>query len=198
MTSFGQKYKTADIIKRADNLIISAVGKNVFDNNYTLDSTREVPSWQKTYDKERMIKRLVLGSKTTRHFTFDYIFYINRYDKPFFQTSIILDKNLNAKFPVDTSFIPKYILRGTKSDMLQESEVLKIAKAKFIKKGIRPLEATLSYDYTRKFYIWTVLNILYETKDSYGAPNRQVEYVELNAVTGQILNYGSALQGPVY
>jgi len=200
--SFGQKYNTVDIIKRTDSIIIAAVGKNVFDNNYSLDSTKEGEAWQKTYDKERKIKRIVLGSKTTKHFTFiavDYIFYINKYQKPFYQTRIILDKNLNSQFPVDTSFIPKYILRGTKSDFLTESAALEIAKAKFRKKGTKSLEASLTYDYTRKFYIWTVENILNETKDAYGAPWRQIEYLELNAVTGQILNYQqNSLQGRVY
>lgn len=59
--SFGQKYKTADIIKKADSLIILAVGKNVFENNYTLDSAKYVDAWQKTYDKEKKIKRLIPG-----------------------------------------------------------------------------------------------------------------------------------------
>lgn len=80
-----------------------------------------------------------------------------------------------------------------------ESEVLEIAKAKFIKKGTRPLEATLTYDYTRKFYVWTVQNILYEMNDAYRAPWKHIEYAELNAVTGQILNYEPfAITGPVY
>jgi hypothetical protein len=201
-TSFGQKYKTADIIKRADSLIISVVGQNVFANNYTLDSTKDIESWQKTYDKEKKIKRLVLNSKITRHFSLiaiDYVFYINKYERPFFPTRILLDKNLNAQFSIDTTFIPKYILRGTKNDMLQESDALKIAKAKLIRPGIKPFEASLTYDYSKKIYVWTVLNIINESKDNNINPWRDVEFLELNALTGQILNYQfDALQGSLH
>ncbi len=158
-TSFGQKYKTLDIIKTADSIIFSAVGRNVFDNNYSLDSTKEEEAWQKNYNRESKIQRIVLSSKITKYFTFiavDYIFYINKYQKPYYQTRIILDKNLNPQFPVDTSFIPKYILRGIKSNFLTESAALETASSKFAKQGIKPLEAFLTYDYDRKFYLWTI------------------------------------------
>ncbi len=153
--SFGQRYKTVDIIRKADSLIISVVGQNVFNNNYQLDSTKEVDSWQKTYDKEREIKHISLASKTTRNFksiSVDYIFYVKKFEQPSISTSLILDKDLNPKYPVDTSFIPKFILQNTTDDFLSKEQALNIAKSRFKKEGLK-IESRIYYDPDRKDYV---------------------------------------------
>jgi len=198
---FGQVYYTTDVIKKADSLIIAAVGATVFNNHFQLDSSAH-DAVQVTYDKERKIKPIVITSKKIRHFTFvaiDYLFFLDSDKQTTVPERIIFDKNLHLQFPVDISFIPKYILEGTKNNMLQKSDVLAIAKAKFVQHGIKPFEATLKYDNAQGIYIWTVINILYEGIDTYKNSFKNIEYLELNASDGKILTYhANAIQGAVY
>ena len=42
ISSFGQRYKTVDIIKKTDSLIISMVGQDVFNEHYQLDTTFKI------------------------------------------------------------------------------------------------------------------------------------------------------------
>jgi hypothetical protein len=96
---FGQQYKTSDIVRKADSLIITIVGKDIFENHYQIKTIPEIDPVQIRYDKEKRIKPISLTSN------------INKNEEPTVSTRIIFDKNLNSQFPVDTSFIPKFILQ---------------------------------------------------------------------------------------
>jgi len=194
--SFGQRYKTVDIIRKADSLIISIVGQNVFNNNYQLDSTKQIESWQKTYDKEQGIKHISLTSKITRHFKYisvDYIFYVKKFEQPSVRTSILLDKDLNPKDTVDTSFIPKFIIQNTKDDFLSNEQALAIAKSKFKKQGLK-IESKIYYDPARKAYVWKFTNVLEE----FTGGSRSGEFIEIDPVTGQTITFYEALQGQLH
>ena len=148
ISSFGQRHKTVDIIKKADSLILSMVGQDVFNEHYQLDSIFEIGPVQLAYDKEQEIKHLSLTSKITRRFKFisvDYIFYLKKFEQPMVQTRIILDKDLNSKNPVDISFIPQFILQKTKNNFLSKEQALNIAKTKFKKQGLK-IESRIYYD----------------------------------------------------
>mgnify|MGYP001547941601 FL=1 len=188
--------KTVDIIRKADRLIISVVGQNVFNNNYQLDSTKETESWQKTYGKERGIKHISLASKITRHFKYisvDYIFYVKKFEQPSALTSILLDKDLNPKDTVNTSFIPKFILQNTKDDFLSNEQTLAIAKSRFKKQGLK-IESRIYYDPDRKDYVWEFTNVLEE----FTGGSRSVEFIEIDPVNGQTITFYEALQGQLH
>ena len=103
------------------------------------------------------------------------------------------------KQPLDTAFIPKFILKQTASDFLTKEDVLKIARDSFVKKGIKPIESFLSYDPNKKLYLWTVTNTLSEWKGYNDEVIRQVELLEIDAISGQIVNfYPNALQAPIH
>lgn len=136
--SFGQRHKTVDIIKKTDSLIISIVGQDVFNEDYQIDTTFKIDPVQLAIDKDEKIKPISLTSKTTRHFKFisvNYIFYLKKHEQPSVLTRLILDKDLNLKYPVDTSFIPKFILQKTENNFLSKEQALNIAKSKFKKQG---------------------------------------------------------------
>jgi hypothetical protein len=197
---FGQKYYTKDILKKADSIIISVVGQNVFYNHFQLDSTSYYET--KTAFNNDKIKYLTTTKNTNgkiKLIAVRYTFYLKKYEQPSVSTSLLFDKELYLKEPIDTTFIPKFILHETASNFLTKEDILKTAKDKFIKKGIKPIESSLTYDYNKKLYVWTVTNILNEWKGYNDEISREVELLEINASNGQIITfYPNALQAPIH
>ena len=196
ISSFGQRYKTVDIIKKTDSLIISMVGQDVFNEHYQLDTTFKIDPGQLTYDKEQGIRHISLTSKNTRRFKFisvDYVFYLKKYEQPAVLTRLILDKDLNPKYPVDTSFIPKFILQKTKHNFLSKEQALNIAKSKFKKQGLK-IESRIYYDPQQKGYVWEITNVLKE----FAGGSRSVEFIKIDPITGETIKILDALQGQMY
>jgi hypothetical protein len=202
MTSviFGQKYNTVDIIKKADSIIIEAVGQKIFKDHYKFDSASYFET--KTLSNHVVFKTLTRTKKTKgdiNYITVRYIFYIKKFEQPFVGTSLFFDKDLKLSKPIDTSFIPKFILNETSNDFITKEDVLKIAKDKFIRKGLKPIETSLTYEYSKSVYVWSVVNIIDEWKDAYNNTQKEVELLEINAINGQVINfYPNALQGKIY
>ena len=172
------------------------VGQDVFNEHYQLDTTFKIDAVQLTYDKEQEIEHISLSSKTTRRFKFisvDYVFYLKKYEQPVVLTRLILDKDLNPKYPVDTSFIPQFILQKTKANFLTKEQALNIAKSKFKKQGLK-IESRIYYDPQRKEYVWEITNILEEFADG----SRSVEFIKINPITGETIKILDAIQGQVH
>jgi hypothetical protein len=200
VSSFGQKYYSADIIKKADSIMIATVGQKIFNDHYKFDSASYFEA--KTSSNNALIKTLTKVKKTKgeiKLINVRYTFYIKKFEQPFVWTGLVFDKDLKLKKPVDTSFIPKFIFRGTPNDFLTKEDVLKIAKDKFVKKAIKPIETSLTYDHYKNVYVWSAVNIINEWKDAYDNIQKEVELLEVNAINGQLINfYPNALQGKVY
>ncbi len=198
--SFGQKYYTADIIKKADSIIIATVGQKIFEEHFRFDSASYFET--KTSFNNALIKTLTKVKKTRGSIKFinvRYTFYIKKFDQPFVWTGLVFDKDLNLKKPIDTTIIPKFILSGTPNDFLTKEDVLKIAKDKFVRKGMKPIETSHMYDHYKKVYVWTVVNIIRESKGYKDEVSRDVELLEINASNGFIINfYPNALQGHLH
>lgn len=198
-SSFGQRYYTNDILKKADSIMISAVGQSVFHNHFQLDSTSYCKTKTTFNDEITYLTRTKSTNGKIKLIAVRYIFYLNKFEQPSVSTSVIFDKELNLKQPLDTAFIPKFILQQTASDFLTKEDVLKIARDSFVKKGIKPIESFLSYDPNKKLYLWTVTNTLSEWKGYNDEVIRQVELLEIDAISGQIVNfYPNALQAPIH
>ena len=179
--------------------MISAVGQSVFHNHFQLDSTSYCKTKTTFNDEITYLTRKKSTNGKIKLIAVRYIFYLNKFEQPSVSTSVIFDKELNLKQPLDTAFIPKFILQQTASDFLTKEDVLKIARDNFVKKGIKPIESFLSYDPNKKLYLWTVTNTLSEWKGSNDEVIRQVELLEINAISGQIVNfYPNALQAPIH
>lgn len=200
VSSYGQEYYSADIIKKADSIMVATVGQKVFDEHYTLESTSYyelITSSNHKYIKTLTKAKKIKGAITVINVR--YAFYIKKSAPPLIWTSLVFDKVLNLTKPVDTSYIPKFILRGTANDFLTEEEVLQIARSRFVKKGIKPFESTLTYDHNQNIYVWSVVNIINEWKGYKNEISREVESLEINAANGNIITfYPNALQGPVH
>ena len=200
VSSFGQKYYSADIIKKADSIMVATVGQKIFEEHYQFDSASYFES--KTSFNDDFIKTLTKTKKTKgeiKLINVRYTFYIKKFEQPFVWTGLVFDKDLNLKKPVDTSFIPKFILQGLTNDFLTKADVLQIAKSKFVKKGLKPIETSLIYDYNKNIYVWSVVNIINEWKGYKDEISRDIELLEIDAKNGSIITfYPNALQGPVH
>jgi len=198
--SFGQKYYSADIIKKADSIMVATVGQKIFDDHYKFDSASYYEA--KTSSNDELIKTLTKVKKTKgqiKLINVRYTFYLKKFEQPFVWTGLVFDKDLKLNKPVDTFFIPKFIFSGTSNEFLTKEDVLEIAKDKFVKKGIKPIETSLTYDHYKKVYVWSAVNIINEWKDAYDNIQKEVELLEINAINGQLINfYPNALQGKVY
>ena len=102
-------------------------------------------------------------------------------------------KILKFKNPVDTSFIPQFILQKTKANFLTKEQALNIAKSKFKKQGLK-IESRIYYDPQRKEYVWEITNILEEFADG----SRSVEFIKINPITGETIKILDAIQGQVH
>ena len=200
ISSFGQKYYSADIMKRADSIMVATVGQKIFDDHYKFDSASYFET--KTSSNDALIKTLTKVKKTKgqiKLINVRYTFYINKFEQPFVWTGLVFDKDLKLNKPVDTSFIPKFIFSGTLNEFLTKEDVLKMAKIKFVKNAIKPIETSLMYEHYKKVYVWTVANIINEWKGYKDEVSRDVELLAINAVNGDIINfYPNALQGPIH
>ena len=179
--------------------MVATVGQKVFNDHYKFDSASYFEA--KTSSNNALIKTLTKVKKTKgeiKLINVRYTFYIKKFEQPFVWTGLVFDKNLKLDKPVDTSFIPKFIFRGTPNDLLTKDDVFKIAKDKFVKKGIKQIETSLMYDHYKKVYVWTVVNIINEWKGYKGEISRNIELLEINAINGEIINFTNALQAPIH
>ena len=196
---FGQRYSTDGIIKKADSLLAASVGKDIFKEYFRLDSTSYFET--KTIFHQAKIKYLTKTNRTSGKLhliSVRYNFYIKLFN-PYITTSVIFDQYLHLQQPIETSFIPQFIWDRKEKNFLAETDALQMAKAKFVKKGIKPLDAALTYDSYRKLYLWTVTNIISEYKGYNDEISREVEFLEIDAINGKILNYyPDALQGYIH
>jgi hypothetical protein len=89
-------------------------------------------------------------------------------------------------------------MNNTECSFITDTAALNIAKSKFTRQGIKPINAGLTYDHNKKLYIWSVDNILTKNIDSYGKNYGEIQIVEIDALTGKVLNfYPHALYGPL-
>lgn len=198
ISSFTQRFKTAAIIKKSDSLIIEIVGQDVFNEHFKLDTTSDF--LLAIIDGEDA-KPISINKKVNRHFKYlsvSYFFYLKESKEPVAKTAIVFDKKLNLIYQIDTSLIPSSILQHQETNFLSEEQVLKIGNSTFQKNGIKPIEASLNYDYSRKIYVWTVINTLWESRFSNEEISRSIEFLEVDARTGKILNFCEALQAPLH
>jgi hypothetical protein len=198
ISSFGQRYKTEAIIRKSDRLIIAAIGQDIFDEHFKLDTTSDF--FYASVDGENA-KPISLNKKVNKHFKYlsvSYLFYLRESEEPVTKTSIVFDRKLNSLYPIDTSFIPPFILQHQEDNFLSKEQVLQIANSKFQEKAIKPIETSLKYDFSRKIYVWTVINTLDESRSYNDEVSRYIEFLEVDANNGKILNFYKALQAPLH
>jgi hypothetical protein len=197
--SYGQQYYSADIIKKADSIMQATVGERIFKQYLHYDSSSYYEF--KSFSGKTQWKTLTAFKETKGKFkniSVRYLFCLNKYDIYCLSTSIEFDSSLNQKGTIATYFIPEYVLNNTECNFITDTAALNIAKSKFTRQGIKLITAGLTYDHNRKLYIWTVDNTLTKKIDSFGKNYGEIQIVEIDALTGKVLNFWpDAIFGPV-
>jgi hypothetical protein len=197
--SFGQHYYSADIIKKADNIMKATVGERLFTKyfHYDTDSYYEYKnfwgkkSWKTLTDTKRTRGKF-------KNMRVRYLFCLDTFNISCLLTWIQFDSILNKTDTVDTYFMPKYVLENKKCNFINDTTAINIAKTKFTRQGIKPISAGLSYDHNKKLYIWSVSNVLTKNVDSFGKDYGEIQIAEIDALTGEIINfYPEAIYGPI-
>ena len=146
-------------------------------------------------------KKLTAFKRTKGEFKNVYVRYsfcLNKYNIYCLNTGVEFDSLLNMKKVVATYFIPDYVLKNVECNFISDTAAINIAKSKFTRQGIKPVSAGLTYDHNKKLYIWTVDNTLTKNIDSFGKNYGEIQLVEIDALSGNIINfYPDAIYGPV-
>jgi len=197
--SFGQHYYSVDIIKKADSIMKATVGERIFNQYFHYDnqSYYEYKNfWGKTGWKTLIDTKRTKGQ--FKNMRVRYLFCLDIFDISCLFTWVQFDSNLNKNDSVDISFIPNYVLENKPCNFINDKDALQIAKATFTKQGIKPISLGLSYDRNKNIYYWRADNVLTENTDSFGSKYGQVQYVDINALTGKIIDIlPDAIYAPV-
>ncbi|MEO6150385.1 MAG: hypothetical protein ABIN95_09165, partial [Mucilaginibacter sp.] len=184
---YGQQYKTADIIKKADSLMIAVVGDSIFHKCYKYDPQ----SYYEYITSSGKInyKELISAKQTKRDFLkagVRYTFCLDEYNKPCTNASVNFDNMLNLISPIDIAYVPEYLLNSKDCDILSRLKALDIGLRLLNKPGIRAIMPDLEYDYQYKTYVWKISNVRYEYQNWYfkDKTNGLAEVLILNAYTG--------------
>ncbi len=197
--SFGQRYFSTDIVKKADSIMKATVGERIFNQYFRYDnqSYYEYKSfWGKTSWKTLTDTKRTKGK--FKNMRVRYLFCLDTFDISCLLTWVQFDSNLNNVGSVDISFIPKYVLENKQYNFINDKEALQIAKTNFTKQGIKPISISLSYDHNKNLYLWRANNTLTEDTDGFGSKYGKVQYVDMDALTGKVIGfYPDAIYAPI-
>ena len=197
--SFGQRYYSKEIIKKTDSIMKAAVGERIF-NQYFHYDTQSYYEYKNFWGNKDW-KTLTDTKRTKGKFKnmrVRYLFCLDTFNISCLMTWVQLDSNLNKIDSVDISFIPDYVLENKSCNFINDKYALQIAQETFTKKGIKPVSISLSYDRKKNIYYWRADNVLTENTDSFDSKYGQVQYVDIDALTGKVIAFfPDAIYAPV-
>ena len=177
---FSQTYETKKIIAKADSILKTTVGENLYQffkfdtqSYYEYKIGRNRLKW-KTLNKKPLTK----GDFKKTYVRFDF----SNSNYPWIERfcSVRLDSLLNLSEPLDLNFIPKFLKEGKKSDYIAKTRVIEIAESSVLKNRTVKIEAQLIFNNKTEIYNWVVTNYLSENS---------IDSVYIDPVTGKVLNY---------
>ncbi len=198
-TTYGQKYYSTEIISKGDSIMKATVGERIFNSyfRYDTDSYYEYKNfWGKTkWSKLTNHERTKGKFKSMR---VRYLFCLNKFNISCLFSRLEFDSSLNQSETIEIDFIPQYVINNTECNFINDTIALQIAKATFTKKGIKTISLDFSYDRHKKIYIWRADNVLTENIESYWKKYGEVQYVEIEALTGKLIGfYPDAIYAPI-
>lgn len=195
---FGQQFHTDFIINRADNILKETVGDSIhryfkYDKHsyYEYVNRFGKTKWETLNKKPRTKGKFV---EVDVRFYFDYPYV----DEIGGTTHIEFDKDLSLTDSIYLDFLPDFIKENRNCDFIDSTAALHIAKDSISKKGLYDLTVFLHFDIFRKRYIYVIDNILSEKLDFAGNKQGDMEIVEVDAVSGEILDHRISWYGPIY
>jgi len=184
-----QTFGTTSIIKKADSILKATVGERLY-QFYTYDSDTYYEyvkkngktSWE-TLNKKAKTKGNFVNTNVRFDFKHPEHYWITGY------TGIKLDANLELIDSLNTNFIPEFLVNDQPCNFISAEEALEIANPILEQNGINQVTCQLTFDLRAQVYIWTVEDLIYENYS---------DFVNINAVTGEITDQGQLRRTKVY
>jgi hypothetical protein len=103
--------------------------------------------------------------------------------------NIELDKFLSLIKKPDLNFIPKSLYLKDSCNFISREKAMEITKSQNFEFGIDSLNMNLIFDDKRKLYIWDITKIKCKTIDEMGRCWGDIEILNLEAETGNVINH---------
>jgi len=198
LEGFGQTYETRKVIQKADSILRSEAGENLYKyfkyapSTYYEYTIRNKTKW-KTLNKKALTKGQFIESNVRFDFKHPEYDWITGY------ASIRFDSFLNLSNSVDLSFIPKFLQEGKPNNFISKEQAIQIAKDTVLKEKVKELKAELSFNRRKNTYIWLVTNYLSRRTDSFGQIYGEADYVNIDPGTGKIVEQNfNSYYGPLH
>jgi len=159
----GQAIDTVRFINKADSILISKVGQEVFRKHLKLDGDG-------------------IAHTDTFKIAVWYEFDIKKYDCQAFYLPVIFDSNFVFIKDLDLAFVPDYLIKNQKCNFISKSEVRKTLSRIKRTKNLTDWTLELMYNLEDRKYVWKATLPISSTDRIY-----TTQAVQIDAVTGKIL-----------
>jgi hypothetical protein len=200
---FGQKYKTAFIIAKADSIINNYLGDSLF--TYVKYDTKTYYEYKTISGKlhKETLNKIKKTKGTFVSVNMRWFLEIPYPDCPILDTIrgmtfLMLDSNLKPTNKPNLEFIPDFYWSKSNCNFITRDKALTIAKGQILKRGIDPIEINIEYNFTEKKYLWIISNYLTKEKDFQNTACGEVELVRIDAISGKIMEHETTWYGPIH
>lgn len=185
------QYMPADIIAKADSVLIAAVGQHIFDKHFVRDQYIRYKYKSDNNSKKEehgvlvTLEEGVSKVPTKGYFegaTIWYTFYLKA-DKSY--ESIVFDANLNVTSPITVSAIPECLWNNDTCIIITPEKAIELAQPYFTQAGVEPDSASMGFErHNISAFCWTVSRITWQEWDDNKQPFGDKEIVLIDATTG--------------
>jgi hypothetical protein len=186
-TAKSQSYLNSDVIQKAESCLKTAVGEDLFiyfkldPNSYYEYKTKSGKTKWGKINKGKRTKGIFISGKNIRyildHPEFPYLYVDKRMTVP-------LASELKLESKINLDKIPDFLLKGEKSDWLNDNQLDLLISQQGLKASSEKLIRRLEYDTKSKEYFWIVFNTLYKEKCF-----SEEEILYINPKSGKILKH---------
>ncbi|MES2543782.1 MAG: hypothetical protein V4548_02775 [Bacteroidota bacterium] len=191
---FAQDLHTTKVLSISDSILFSKVDiklKKYFkvsEGSYYKYSVSNKSKTRKFLSRNKL-------KKTTIEIWVLYSFNYTEIDGIISGVWVKLDKNLKLIEPLNLNFIPDFIINNKKSNFIEKNIVTEIAFKSFSKKGIEVTEPKLHFIGKFEKYTYSIYNKTTKFKNSNGKDAGKMEILEIDAITGEILEKSDGYYG---
>ena len=120
------------------------------------------------------------------------------YDTIIGRVIVRFDKNLKLQDEFYCKFIPDLNWVKKKYRFFNKKEAIQIAQIQHLQTGIEPLYGYFIFSEKYQTFIWQISNTLSKTVDSRGNSSGMCEVLDIDAITGKVLEHSTSYYHPVY
>ncbi|MDR2916329.1 MAG: hypothetical protein LBV74_16135 [Tannerella sp.] len=207
------QHMPADILAKADSIMIAAVGRRIFDTYYVRTETNcydyKLKKKSKTTKSEFLSQygKGISNKPTKGHFagagvTYEFRLNEKQFWAPYTREYIAFDSVFNLSTPLDLAYIPQYAWDNDTCNFITSLQAVALAVPHFSNPAVAYDTAEIAFETYKSGirvyrYCWTVSRITWQERNENGQPFGDREMVVIDALTGEVLTtqreeFGSA------